>query len=55
VCELSAPIEVLKARFTARGPNTHWQEKLVGFVELFIAETISAACETFRSSPMADP
>jgi chloramphenicol 3-O-phosphotransferase len=34
VCELTAPIEVLKDRVTAREPNEFWQSRLRDFVDL---------------------
>jgi adenylylsulfate kinase-like enzyme len=33
VCELTAPLEVLKQRVTQREPNDYWQQRLRGLVE----------------------
>ena len=35
VCELTAPMTVLKNRVTAREPNEYWQQRLCDFVELY--------------------
>jgi tRNA uridine 5-carbamoylmethylation protein Kti12 len=35
MCELVAPIDVLKKRVTAREPNDYWQEKLRGLVDRY--------------------
>jgi adenylylsulfate kinase len=35
ICELTAPVDVLVARVTAREPNEHWQHKLRERVEAY--------------------
>lgn len=35
VCELTAPIDILKTRVTEREPNTYWQDKLVKLVDIY--------------------
>lgn len=35
ICELTAPVEVLESRVTAREPNAYWQEKLRKLVRVY--------------------
>jgi predicted kinase len=35
VCELTAPVAVLKERVAAREPNAYWQDRLRSFVDLY--------------------
>lgn len=39
VCELTAPVAILKDRVTAREPNEFWQGTLQGFVDLYHQRT----------------
>jgi ABC-type glutathione transport system ATPase component len=39
VCELTAPVSVLKDRVTAREPNEYWRTKLRQFVDLYHRRT----------------
>jgi predicted kinase len=39
VCELTAPVAVLRERVAAREPNEYWQNRLGDFVELYHGRT----------------
>jgi shikimate kinase len=48
VCELSAPVAVLKSRVTAREPNEFWQSRLQDFVDLYYRRTDLAEIRDFQ-------
>jgi predicted kinase len=50
VCELTAPVDVLRDRVTAREPNEFWQGRLWDFVELFHSRTDLARIRDFQVS-----
>lgn len=35
MCELVAPLEILKKRVTEREPNDYWRERLLGLVDRY--------------------
>jgi predicted kinase len=48
VCELTAPLAVLKDRVTAREPNEFWQGRLQSFVDLYHRRTDLARIRDFQ-------
>lgn len=50
VCELTAPVEILKERVTAREPNEHWQQRLRHFVDLYAGRDDLARLRDFTVS-----
>ena len=48
VCELTAPLAVLKDRVTAREPNEFWQGRLRDFVDLYHRRTDLADIRDFQ-------
>ena len=50
VCELTAPLEVLKERVTAREPNEFWRTQLEYFVNLFHGRDDLARIRDFEVS-----
>jgi hypothetical protein len=50
VCELTAPLAVLKDRVTAREPNEFWQGRLQGFLDLYHRRTDLARIRDFQVS-----
>jgi shikimate kinase len=48
VCELTAPVSVLKDRVTAREPNEFWQRRLQDFVDLYHRRTDLAKVRDFQ-------
>jgi predicted kinase len=48
VCELTAPVAVLKDRVTAREPNQFWQSRLRDFVDLYHSRTDLAKVRDFQ-------
>lgn len=50
VCELTAPLDVLRDRLTAREPNDFWQSRLQKFVDLYHSRTDLARIRDFQVS-----
>ncbi|HWA64065.1 MAG TPA: AAA family ATPase [Caulobacteraceae bacterium] len=53
VCELTAPLEVLKQRVTEREPNAFWKRRLQDFVDLYHGRTDLADIRDFVVSTHA--
>lgn len=55
VCELTAPVSVLKARVTAREGNAYWQSRLRDFVDLYHRRTDLGRIRDFEVSTHGTP